>query len=132
MKKIIIQWDLDGVLVQYPNGQKPECFLSLPPIQENVEIFKKLCEDPRYECYVASTAPWSNPQAWMDKRLWVEKYLGEDCVKRLTLTHNKQLLIGQYLVDDRPSNGASEFQGKWIHYKQGETNILEEINYKSL
>ena len=32
------------------------------------------------------------------------------------LTHRKDLLIGDYLIDDRPFNGAKEFTGEWIHF----------------
>lgn len=133
MEKIVIQWDLDGVLVKYPEGvETPENFLNLPPIEESVEVYRKLCEDPRFECYILSTAPWDTPEAWTEKRLWVEKHLGESSVRRLTLTHNKQLVMGHYLIDDRPNNGASEFKGEWIQYKEGETSwesILKIIGY---
>ena len=53
----------------------------------------------------------------MHKRLWVAKYFDEKLIrKRLILSHHKQLLIGDYLIDDRRFNGASEFQGEWIHF----------------
>ena len=56
-------------------------------------------------------------QAWMHKRLWVAKHFNEKLIrKRLILCHHKQLLIGDYLIDDRRFNGASEFKGEWIHF----------------
>lgn len=105
---------MDGVLVAYPKTGKPKSFLNLQPIEGAVEAFKLL--DRHFEVYIASTAPWSNPQAWMDKRLWCEKYLGKHSYKKLCLTHNKQMLIGDYLIDDRPNNGAKQFRGKWIQF----------------
>ena len=43
-----------------------------------------------------------------------------DVAQRLTLSHNKHLSRGHYLVDDRPNNGAEAFgkvKGqKWIHF----------------
>mgnify|MGYP000727928084 FL=1 len=36
--------------------------------------------------------------------------------KRLILSHHKHLLIGDYLIDDRRFNGASEFKGEWLHF----------------
>ena len=36
--------------------------------------------------------------------------------KRLILTHRKDLLIGDYLIDDRLKNGAGEFKGELIHF----------------
>jgi len=34
----------------------------------------------------------------------------------LILCHHKHFLIGDYLIDDRRFNGASEFKGEWIHF----------------
>lgn len=133
MKKEIVHWDMDGVLVIYPEGkEEPENFIDLPPNEEMVQLYHELANDPRYDVYIASTAPWDTPEAWIEKRLWVEKHLGEPAVRRLTLTHNKNLLIGDYLIDDRPNNGAAEFQGKWIQYKKGQMSVEQvknEINY---
>ena len=43
-----------------------------------------------------------------------------DVAQRLTLSHNKHLSRGHYLVDDRANNGAEAFGKvpgqKWIHF----------------
>ena len=53
----------------------------------------------------------------MHKRLWIAKYFDEKLIrKRLILSHHKHLLIGDYLIDDRRFNGASEFKGDWLHF----------------
>ena len=36
--------------------------------------------------------------------------------KRLILTHHKDLNHGDFLVDDRPNNGADRFEGEWIRF----------------
>lgn len=69
-----------------------------------------------HEVYILSTAPWDNPEAWSHKRLWVESYFGKKIRKRLILSHRKDLLIGDVLIDDHPWNGAKHFNGKWLHY----------------
>ena len=121
-KRLIIYFDMDGVLVKYPEGKKDGVnFKELKPIPEMVELFHKLSNDDRYEVMIASTAPWSNPKAWEDKRRWVEENIGEDAFKKLILTHRKDLLIGDFLIDDRPDNGAKDFKGEWIQYKEGVT-----------
>ena len=54
--------------------------------------------------YSANTsAPWGNPQSLTDKRFWLEDYL-EFIHKKLFTTHRKDLLIGDYLIDDRLKN----------------------------
>ena len=74
-----------------------------------------------FDVYFLSTAPWDNPEAWMHKRLWVAKYFDEKLIrKRLILSHHKHLLIGDYLIDDRRFNGASEFQGIWLKFGSDE------------
>ena len=36
--------------------------------------------------------------------------------KRLIQTHRKDLLVGDYLIDDRKKNGAAEFNGELIDF----------------
>lgn len=135
MSKKIVYIDMDGVLVDlhtkiasYPPDvvqqfeqldlvdQMPTLFLDPDPMPGAVEAFKQLTESDKYDCYILSTAPWENPQAWMHKRLWVEEYLGEGAWKRLILSHNKHLCAGDYLIDDRTKNGAGEFTGELIQF----------------
>jgi len=89
-------------------------FLTMRPIAGAVDAYHRLHYSEEYEPYILSTAPWSNTWSWAEKRIWVETFIGEKAFKKLTLTHNKNLVIGDYLVDDRPFNGADEFTGEWI------------------
>ena len=130
----IIYVDLDGVVADFDKGKLehplggvtpyigrpdklPGVYENLAPIPNAIESVNKLLNDTNFEVYFLSTAPWDNPEAWMHKRLWVAKYFDEKLIrKRLILSHHKQLLIGDYLIDDRRFNGASEFEGEWIHF----------------
>ena len=123
MKKKILYVDLDGVLADYDHAKQRTTeeertqkgfFENLPPINGAVDAFKKLSE--KYETYFLSTAPWTNIHAPSEKRIWVEKHLGEFAFKKLILTHNKGLLKGDYLIDDRLLNGVEEFEGEHIHF----------------
>lgn len=123
MKKKIVYFDMDGVLADYyskanykdnPEKEAKGFFSDLEPIPGAVEAFKKLSE--YYDCFILTTAPWSSPIAMMEKRLWVEKHLGEHGFKRLMTSHRKDLHIGDYLIDDRTVNGAGEFDGEHIHF----------------
>src|ERR1035437_9029617 len=122
-RKKIVYFDLDGVMADYDNApsykDNPEIpqegfFVGLDPIEGAVEAFKKLSE--RYDCFFLTTAPWSNVHSLSEKRIWVEKHLGEYAFKRLITTHRKDLSRGHYLIDDRTVNGAGEFDGIHIHF----------------
>jgi 5'(3')-deoxyribonucleotidase len=136
MKKQIVYVDMDGVLVDLAqriqafktNGllgqlgqandfevdEVPGLFKDPFPIKGAIEGYKRLCK--KYDVYILSTAPWGNVSAWSDKRLWVEKWLGDVAFKRLILSHNKNLCKGDYLIDDRTKNGAGEFEGELIQF----------------
>jgi 5'(3')-deoxyribonucleotidase len=144
----IIYIDLDGVIADFEKGKKehplgnitpyigrpdklPGLYENLDPIEQSIESVNNLLYDFRYDVYFLSTAPWDNPEAWTHKRLWIAKYFDEKLIKkRLILCHHKQLLLGDYLIDDRPFNGASEFRGKWIHFGSQEfPNWKSVLNY---
>ena len=129
MKTLYI--DLDNVLVDFPSAfpkldpeilenyrgaedEIPGIFSLMEPLPGAVAAFLELSE--LFDTYLLSTAPWENPSAWSDKLVWVKKHLGEAAYKRLILTHHKDLNRGEYLVDDRGKNGASDFRGEWIQF----------------
>jgi 5'(3')-deoxyribonucleotidase len=129
-RKKIVYIDMDNVLVDFPSAfpkleQKildayeekddiPRIFSLMDPVSGSIEAFEALSKV--YDVYILSTAPWKNPSAWSDKLEWVKRYLGEVAYKRLILTHHKDLNKGDYLIDDRIKNGASDFEGELIHF----------------
>lgn len=130
-EKPILYFDMDNVLVDFQTGidslsmwernqydgkfdECPGIFAQMRPLVGAIAAWTLL--NKHFDCYILSTAPWDNPGAWMDKRLWVERYLGADAKKRLILSHNKNLNFGHYLIDDRTANGAGEFMGEHIHF----------------
>jgi 5'(3')-deoxyribonucleotidase len=94
----------------------PNIFRHAPPIEGAIEAVRKLEESGKYELYIATAAPWGNPSAAMDKRLWIVEHFGDLFVKKMAITHLKNMLIGDYLIDDRTKNGAGEFNGTHIHF----------------
>ena len=129
MKKLF--FDMDGVLVDFKSGEKkvdeatlkeyedrteeiPGIFSLMLPIEGAIKAVKTLAK--HYDVFILSTAPWKNPSAWMDKRTWIAKYFKGTFYKKIILTHRKDLILGDYLIDDRPNNGASEFSGEWIKF----------------
>lgn len=141
MKKILYL-DMDNVLVDFQSGidalspsmraqydghydEVPGIFGKMRPLAGAVEAFHELAG--LFDTYVLSTAPWKNPSAWSDKRLWVEAWLGEQATKRLILTHHKNLNDGDFLVDDRTARGADRFKGKHLHFGHGEFSDWDSV-----
>ena len=136
IKKKIVYIDMDGVIVDFGKAIKdwfekhphleerykthPDhiqgLFRIAPPIKGAVEAIKKLHNSGKYELFIATSAPWGNPQSLTDKRFWLEDYFDNIFHKRLFTTHRKDLLMGDYLIDDRLKNGAGEFKGKLLRF----------------
>jgi 5'-nucleotidase len=108
------------VLARYENrmDEAPGIFALMPAMPGALDAYAELSR--LFETYILSTAPWLNPSAWQHKIEWVHEHLGigEDspAYKRLILTHHKNLNRGDFLIDDRPKNGASQFEGEWIRF----------------
>ncbi len=130
MKKIIYV-DMDGVLVDFQSGidayddktQKeykkredeiPGIFVKMKPIDGAIDAFIKLSKV--YDTYILTTSPWDNPTALQDKLNWVKKHLGTHAEKRLIFSHHKNLLKGDYIIDDRTARGVDKFDGEHIHF----------------
>ncbi|MDR1170350.1 MAG: hypothetical protein LBK97_05905 [Prevotellaceae bacterium] len=132
-EKKILYIDMDNVLVDFQSGidrlsdemkkeyerrldEVPGIFSLMEPVPGAVAAVNLLSQ--YFDAYILSTAPWKNISAWSDKATWVQKYFGDnkDSVfyKRLIISHHKNLNKGDYLIDDRPKNGASEFEGEWL------------------
>lgn len=128
MKKILYI-DLDGVVADYDANKKifdkhnwstktSFFFMSMKPIDGAIEAVREFLLSKKYEVYFLSTAPWSNIESLSAKRWWIEHHFGHLAFKKLILTHNKGLLKGDYLIDDRTKNGVDKFEGEHIHFGQ--------------
>ena len=136
MKKLFL--DMDDVLVSFKSGldkvddsikeqyrakipnekdrqdEIPGLFSLMDPMPDAISAVCKLNEV--YDIYILSTAPWGNPLAWTEKVLWLKNRFGDLFKKKVILTHRKDLIRGDILIDDKAKNGACDFQGEWIQF----------------
>jgi 5'(3')-deoxyribonucleotidase len=145
--KKLLYIDLDGVIADFISAMHshplreippydehpdtiPNIFRNLNPLPNSIQAVNTLLNSDKYEIYFLSTAPWNNPSAWTDKRLWLEEQFGDVINRKLILTHRKDLMKGDILIDDRPNNGADKFQGEWIQFGSDKfPNWNEILNY---
>lgn len=134
-KKKILHIDMDGVIADFegyikskqPNidwidnqvdifcEANPRVFRDLPVIEGTVESVNFLKN--HFDIYFLSTPMWHVPHSYKDKRLWIHDVFGDWSKNRLILTKHKDLIIGDYLVDDRTANGADRFLGELLQFR---------------
>lgn len=136
MNKKILYIDMDGVIVnlhkeikkwlkeheniQHRFEEYPDhihgIFRNPEPVEGAVDAINKLYESDKFDMFILTAAPWGNPDAATDKRYWIERYFGNMFHKKMIVTHRKDLLIGDYLIDDSKHNGVSDFTGELIDF----------------
>tara|TARA_R110002072_G_scaffold25470_1_gene85360 strand:- start:120 stop:554 length:435 start_codon:yes stop_codon:yes gene_type:complete len=122
MKKIIYI-DMDGVISNFAKAAKEGGWKHRPDLKVDFgklevmpgakEALMKLNED--FDLFIASTPPWSRPDMWAAKRVWIEEHFPY-LKRKMILTHRKDLLIGDVLVDDSRWRGQPDFQGEWLWF----------------
>ena len=122
MKKIIYV-DMDGVISDFSKAAKQGGYTHRPDLKVNyrtldlipgaVEALITLNKD--FDIFIATTPPWSRPDVWAHKREWIEEYFPW-LKRKMILTHRKDLLIGDILIDDSRWRGQPDFKGTWLWF----------------
>lgn len=122
-KRQIVYVDMDGVIADFqkaldeskiedPNLHKG-FYLSLETTKEAQKAIETLMT--KYDVYILSTAKWDNSHSFSEKIDWIKTYY--PCLeKRVILSHQKNLCVGDYIIDDRTAHGVDKFQGEHIHF----------------
>lgn len=78
----------------------PELYSTLDPIPGAVEALNEMLEED--EVFVCSTPDSSNVECATAKMTAMKHYFGQTWGKRTILTHDKTLVSGRILIDDKP------------------------------
>ena len=123
--------DMDGVITDFKQGQeyqgyklskRPDLvvnYRTLPVMEGAIKAVAKLNAD--HEIFIASTPPWTRPEVWGHKREWLEEHFPY-LKRKLILTHRKDLLIGDVLIDDSKYRGQPDFKGNWFWFNKDWSN----------
>ena len=102
----LVSWDLHAGLNLSERScvtsvmNHPSFYRDLVPHEGATLAINRLSE--HFDVFFCST-PWDgNPDSMGHKRDWLEKYMGLGWGKRLILTHDKTLVRGDILIDDKP------------------------------
>ena len=130
--KTIVYVDMDFTLCDYGAGFRsyqrrypdlkfpqsvPGFYESLAPLDGAVETYRWFHEHPDLALFVLTAPSIMNPHSYSEKRLWIERHLGMDVVKRLIISPHKGLNKGHYLIDDRAcGQGQDDFEGELIQF----------------
>jgi len=91
-------------------------FLGLRPITGALQAYDTLREQGHRVLFL--TAPSvRNPMCYTEKRMSIERHFGFDACTDLIIAHDKSLLRGDILVDDKcDSNKQTEFHGYLLNF----------------
>jgi len=123
MNKKTIFIDMDGVIANFKKAADEGGWTHRPDKHVNYrnlevmpgakEALIKLNQD--FDIFIVSTPPWDRPDMWGAKREWLAEHFPW-LKRKLILTHRKDLLIGDILIDDSRWRGQPDFKGNWLWF----------------
>ena len=108
----------DDLRIEYKGryDEIPNLVSYLQPLPGATEAMKLLKQCGLFDVYIFSASAWKNPTTWSDKVEWVDRHLDKYYRERLILSHHKELLKGDYIIDNHGKHGTNLFDGEWIRF----------------
>lgn len=128
-EKPILYIDMDCVIADFCKGaaergydrsmKAPPCmyadgfFLNLSPLSGALESVRALIRSGLYDIHILTQPLAYSPISYTEKAQWIAKWFPE-LIEKITMTQDKSLLKGQYLIDDNLK--WQGFEGRFIHF----------------
>lgn len=94
--------------------EHPGFYAELEPLPGAVEALDQMMWN-GFEVLIV-TSPWpSNPTCASDKIDWAVKHFGKPWAKRVVITSDKTVVVGDYLIDDKPTITGYLNDPAWRH-----------------
>lgn len=137
MKSKIIYLDMDDVLADFYRGANcplrskimeermwdKDFFLNLKPINGAKGAVFQL-QKMGFDLWILSQPLAESPESYTDKAKWVQLHFPQ-LYKKIILTQDKSLNIGDFLIDDNETKWKDKFEqngGKFVHFPYGGYN----------
>ncbi|WP_354214518.1 hypothetical protein [Arthrobacter sp. UYCo732] len=78
----------------------PDLYHDLEPVPYSVESILEMADE-GFDVFHCSTPTWTNPGCVPGKLAAIDRYFGPKAVDRLILTHDKTMVQGDVLIDDK-------------------------------
>lgn len=89
-------------------------FLNMEPMPGAIEAIKEMHEA-GLDVIICTTPHPKSKYCINEKLEWIEKHLGYDYVKRAITSHDKTLITGHVLIDDKPEITGRVTNPTWKH-----------------
>ncbi len=105
---------------QYPKQDQPLLeeicnsrgfYHGIPPIEGAIDAVREM--EQKYELFIC-TSPARTQFCIPEKLEWIERYLGKAFTQRTIITRDKTIIMGNYLIDDKPEIKGVQ-QPTWEH-----------------
>lgn len=110
--------------------ENPSFFENLQWIENAKEGFLELFSNKGINLYLATSLPELHQSSVVEGKIrWIKRELPDFDLKNLIFTKQKQLLLGDWLIDDRPEF-LSNFRGHKIEFRfREEPTRIKDISY---
>lgn len=142
-KKLILYIDMDGTIFNYkyqkekfsnlspdtPYPQSIEGFFdTMPPIHDSIKVVRELLGHEKYDVFFLTAPSVENHLSYSEKRTCIEKHFGLSACRKLIISNDKSLSIGDILIDDaKEGRGQELFLGHHIVFKNNWKDIRDTL-----